>query len=462
MTSLDQFRTIRIDLNNANDYTPPIRLNAGDIDGRELTVVVTDNGTPLTDADNLTAQFAWNNSIDNPDSAGGYTDMTRETVDGTTAFTATIPRSLLTSASGTSTLGVIIKDGEHTLATRNFTAIIEPSVLNADAPDIEDPLKELHNAANTAAQASADAQEAVESAQAAVEQAQAAIGDAQDAVDKANSVLDECDLIAGDITMLDPNDVPTFSLDGDGLNRTMNLGIPRGAGIASIAIQTLNPDEYASVMKYTDDKGDIRLTLGVPKGEKGDTGETGPQGPQGEVGPQGERGPKGDKGDTGEQGPQGERGQQGERGPQGEQGPKGDPGSSYLYYLQGVNLKDGASGVGASMFTAYNATNDTELNGNAFPYTGLELGMVMIAGSSSMNVSKVEVFFNNSALLVLPSKASGDGTSGGVRFTDETGMSTPLLGTVKLDLSRGACLTVEGDSPITMTPGIYGITMTIN
>lgn len=444
MTSLDQFRTIRIDLDNANDYTPPIRLNAGDIDGRELTVVVTDNGTPLTDADNLTAQFAWNNSIDNPDSAGGYTDMTREIVDGTTAFTATIPRSLLASASGTSTLGVIIKDGGHTLATRNFTAIIEPSVLNADAPDIEDPLKELHNAANTAAQASADAQEAVESAQAAVEQAQTAIGDAQDAVDKANSVLDECDLNAGDITMLDPNDVPTFSLDGDGLNRTMNLGIPRGAGIATVTAETLEPGQTATVSTETGGSGDLEITLGIPKGEKGDPGE------------------KGDKGDTGEKGDPGEKGAPGEKGEPGEKGDKGDPGSSYLYYLKGVNLKDGASSVGGSMFTAYNATNDTELNGNAFPYTGLELGMVMIAGSSSMNVSKVEVFFNNSALLVLPSRASGDGTSGGVRFTDETGMSTPLLGTVKLDLSRGACLTVEGDSPITMTPGIYGIAMTIN
>lgn len=417
MTAFDNFRTIRIDLDNANDYTPPIRLNAGDIDGRELTVVVTDNGTPLTDADNLTAQFAWNNSIDNPDSAGGYTDMTRETVDGTTAFTAAIPRSLLASASGTSTLGVIIKDGEHTLATRNFTAIIEPSVLNADAPDIEDPLKELHNAANTAAQASADAQEAVESAQTAVEQAQAAIGDAQDAVDKANSVLDECDLNAGDITMLDPNDVPTFSLDGDGLNRTMNLGIPRGAGIATVTAETLEPGQTATVSTETGGSGDLEITLGIPKGEKGDPGE------------------KGDK---------------------------GDPGSSYLYYLQGVHLYDGASSVGGSMFTAYNATNDTELNGNAFPNTGLDLGMVMITGSPSMNVSKVGVFFNNSALLVLPSRASGDGTSGGVTFVNETGMMTTLVGTVKLDLSRGPGLTVEGDSPITMTPGIYGVRMSID
>lgn len=436
MTSLDQFRTIRIDLDNANDYTPPIRLNAGDINGRELTVVVTDNGTPLTGADNLTAQFAWNNSIDNPDSAGGYTAMTRETVDGTTAFTATIPRSLLTSASGTSTLGVIIKDGDHTLATRNFTAIIEPSVLNADAPDIEDPLKELHNAANTAAQASADALEAVESAQTAVEQAQAAINDAQDAVDKANSVLDECDLNAGDITMLDPNDVPTFSLDGDGLNRTMNLGIPRGAGIATVTVETLEPGAQATAETGTDSSGDITLTIGVPKGDKGD------------------------KGDTGEQGPQGERGQQGERGPQGEQGPKGDPGSSYLYQLLGVNLYDAeGSAVGSSTFTASNTVNDTELDGKTFPYAGLDLGMVMLSGIPTITVSKANVVFNNDSRRVFPDSVYG-GTTGSVNFVNTTGMSFPLIGTVKLGL-RGA-LVVEGTNTVSLTPGIYGVRMSID
>lgn len=435
MTSLDQFRTIRIDLDNANDCTPPIRLNAGDINGRELTVVVTDNGTPLTGADNLTAQFAWNNSIDNPDSAGGYTAMTRETVDGTTAFTATIPRSLLTSASGTSTLGVIIKDGDHTLATRNFTAIIEPSVLNADAPDIEDPLKELHNAANTAAQASADALEAVESAQTAVEQAQAAINDAQDAVDKANSVLDECDLNAGDITMLDPNDVPIFSLDGDGLNRTMNLGIPRGAGIATVTVETLEPGAQATAETGTDSSGDITLTIGVPKGDKGD------------------------KGDTGEQGPQGERGQQGERGPQGEQGPKGDPGSSYLYKLLGVNLYDAeGSAVGSSTFTASNTVNDTELDGKTFPYAGLDLGMVMLSGIPTMTVSKADVMFNNSSRGVFPDSAFS-GTTGSVSFINTTGVCFSLIGTVK---QNRRTLVVKGDSPITLKPGIYGVRMSID
>ena len=44
------------------------------------------------------------------------------------------------------------------------------------------------------------------------------------------------------------------------------------------------------------------LTLGIPRGVKGDAGATGPQGPVGPAGPHGEQGPKGDKGDKGDAG----------------------------------------------------------------------------------------------------------------------------------------------------------------
>lgn len=50
------------------------------------------------------------------------------------------------------------------------------------------------------------------------------------------------------------------------------------------------------------------LSLGIPKGEKGERGERGEQGPAGVQGPQGVQGPKGDtgpKGERGEQGPPG-------------------------------------------------------------------------------------------------------------------------------------------------------------
>lgn len=53
----------------------------------------------------------------------------------------------------------------------------------------------------------------------------------------------------------------------------------------SVSVTTLSPGSSATA-SYSDGV----LTLGIPKGEKGDTGETGPQGEQGiqgETGPQG-------------------------------------------------------------------------------------------------------------------------------------------------------------------------------
>lgn len=77
--------------------------------------------------------------------------------------------------------------------------------------------------------------------------------------------------------------------------------------------ETLSPGSEATVEK-TSSGGVVKLTFGIPRGNKGDTGATGATGPQGE---QGERGI---------QGPQGEQGIQGVQGPQGIQGIQGPPG----------------------------------------------------------------------------------------------------------------------------------------
>ncbi len=61
------------------------------------------------------------------------------------------------------------------------------------------------------------------------------------------------------------------------------------------------------------------LSLGLPKGEKGDRGPAGAQG---------ERGPKGD---AGQQGPQGPVGPQGPQGARGEPGPRGEAGMGVRY-----------------------------------------------------------------------------------------------------------------------------------
>lgn len=106
----------------------------------------------------------------------------------------------------------------------------------------------------------------------------------------------------GEVSTLAEGAKATASLSGEGLKKTLSLGIPRGAtGIQG------------------------------PKGETGAAGERGPQGlqgPQGDVGPQGEIGPQGPKGATGAQGPKGDAGEQGPQGVQGKQGPQGVQGET--------------------------------------------------------------------------------------------------------------------------------------
>lgn len=84
--------------------------------------------------------------------------------------------------------------------------------------------------------------------------------------------------------------------------------------------------------------------------------------------------------------------------------------------------------------------------------------MVMIAGNPTMTVLKAKVMFNNSSRGVFPDSAFS-GTTGSVTFTNTTGVGIPLIGTVK---QAGRTLVVNGDSPITLKPGIYGIKMSID
>lgn len=145
----------------------------------------------------------------------------------------------------------------------------------------------------------------------------------------------QADIAMGEVSTLTEGSKATASLSGDGLIKTLSLGIPRGAtGIQG------------------------------PKGEKGATGERGPQGPQGtkgEIGPQGETGPQGPKGVTGPQGPKGETGEQGPQGVQGKQGPQGiqgETGPRGPQGPQGIQGPKGDTGEGFSIskvYTSYGA-----------------------------------------------------------------------------------------------------------
>ena len=126
--------------------------------------------------------------------------------------------------------------------------------------------------------------------------------------DASNSLQrwEQADIAMGEVSTLTEGSKATASLSGDGLVKTLSLGIPRGA---------------TGIQGPKGERGP-RGEIG-PQGEEGDTGATGPQGPRGATGPQGS------KGERGPQGVQGETGPRGPQGIQGPQGPKGDTGEGF-------------------------------------------------------------------------------------------------------------------------------------
>jgi hypothetical protein len=86
------------------------------------------------------------------------------------------------------------------------------------------------------------------------------------------------------------------------LLNAMEDGIEKGNsdGITSVTVNTLNAGESATASV----SGGV-LTLGIPKGDKGNPGAQGPAGPKGETGATGTPGAQGPKGNTGATGPKG-------------------------------------------------------------------------------------------------------------------------------------------------------------
>ena len=136
MATLDAFRTASGDplkLDFANDYVPDVRLNAGDVNGRTITVEIWDDGMPV-DTDGLAATLAYNT---NPGrDLGDRIAMTVVHNTETATYTVPVPRK-----------------------ARNFDGIVERAVFDTQSPEIADTmgqLEKLINQANTAT-AKADA-----------------------------------------------------------------------------------------------------------------------------------------------------------------------------------------------------------------------------------------------------------------------------------------------------------------
>ena len=176
----------------------------------------------------------------------------------------------------------------------------------------------------------------------------------------------QASIAMGEVTTLAEGAKATASLSGEGLKKTLSLGIPRGAtGIQG------------------------------PKGETGATGERGPQGPQGlkgDVGPQGEIGPQGPTGATGAQGPKGDAGEQGPQGVQGKQGPQGiqgETGPRGPQGLQGVQGPRGETGEGFSISKVYASYEAMQAG---WKTDGVKVGGFAVIGSDVEDPHNAELY----------------------------------------------------------------------
>ena len=302
--ALDSFRRIVIEIDTANDYIAPIILSRGDVNGRTLVVKLTDNGKPVTNTDGLVVKLAYKSA---GQTSGWVKTMTKVGGYDTAAWSCSAPGSVLSSEYAI--MCIQICQGSDVVCSRTFRAAVDKPIINLDpGTDGGDAVKALQEML-----ASLDKQQAkFDAAEKKREQ------DFRSAATKVNASV----ITNVDVTTLGPGSEATVSIAKGESGQALTLGIPRGA------------------------KGDTGA-----KGERGEKGERGPQGikgPQGPKGLQGDVGPQGEQGiqgPKGPQGPKGETGPQGERGIQGPQGPKGDP-FTYSDFTEDQinNLKNGPKG----------------------------------------------------------------------------------------------------------------------
>lgn len=201
MATLDSFREATgepIQLDLANGYIADIRLNAGDINGRTITVELTDNGTPITTTAEITCALDYNTSPGS--SLGDRVTMSPVSGAATATFRAAVPRKALAKP-GRILLGIEISSGGHKVCSRNFYGLVERAVFDATSPDADDKLGRIEqlildadkatSSANTAAgkanTAASNANDKATAADTAATAAATAAGKANDAASKATS-----------------------------------------------------------------------------------------------------------------------------------------------------------------------------------------------------------------------------------------------------------------------------------
>lgn len=185
MATLDSFREAAgepIQLDLANGYIADIRLNAGDINGRTITVELTDNGTPITGTTGITVALAYNTT---PGSGlGDRVSMPAVFGTPTATYRVAVPRKALQHA-GAILMGIEVSVNGTKTCSRNFHGIVERAVFDATAPDAQDQMNVLEQLID-------DANKAVKNAVSAAGEAKDAANAARTSVIEYRQLSDDC------------------------------------------------------------------------------------------------------------------------------------------------------------------------------------------------------------------------------------------------------------------------------
>lgn len=255
--TLDGFRDVTetpISLDFSNSWIADIRLNAGDKDGRTITVAITDNGQPITSTTGITSVALAYNTAPGVE-VGDRVTMSPVSGEATATYRATLPRRAIAKP-GVIALGVEVTTADGAkICSRNFKGVVERAVWDAESTQGQDSLTRL--------------EQLIADGDAAIIRVNNAITDANNAVAAANQVIADARITGGNTTTLDPNQPATSSLRGSGLQRILDLSIPRGAGVTSALATTLDPNKPATAsMLQAGSKGDYTLMVGVPRGSR--------------------------------------------------------------------------------------------------------------------------------------------------------------------------------------------------
>lgn len=255
--TLDGFRDVTetpISLDFSNSWIADIRLNAGDKDGRTITVAITDNGQPITSTTGIKSVALAYNTAPGVE-VGDRVTMSPVSGEATATYRATLPRRAIAKP-GVIALGVEVTTADGVkVCSRNFKGVVERAVWDAESTQGQDSLTRL--------------EQLIADGDAAIIRVNNAITDANNAVAAANQVIADARITGGNTTTLDPNQPATSSLRGSGLQRILDLSIPRGAGVTSAGATTLDPNKPATAsMLQAGSKGDYTLMVGVPRGSR--------------------------------------------------------------------------------------------------------------------------------------------------------------------------------------------------